>query len=117
MYQEFTFNVAGTSFEGRQGLIHYMMNRERNGASISYSIVREKDNKYDPLACKVLAHVVQKGYPSKWIPVGYVPKTHNAQIASALDKGHKLRQIRGGFHGGTKTKKNVGCHISLISFV
>lgn len=117
MRKVISFTVAGTTFENRQGLIHYLKQRERNGAYITYSIAREKDNDYDPLACKVLAHVTQKGHKDKWIPIGYVPKTHNAEIAATLDANKRISKITGGFHGGTKAKKNVGCHISLIADV
>lgn len=71
--------LVGVTFEGRQEVIKVLTGNER------LAVRREADNKYDKNAVAV---DVQFG--EAWVPIGYIAKDKNANIAKALDAGNEV---------------------------
>lgn len=86
-----TFNVAGVTFENRQA---YLINANRFGIS-QVTLFRDKANKHDPNAIKVLAVI-----NGKKLQVGFVPKDLAAELAPIMDRRIYVKvtgwQLRGG---------------------
>lgn len=70
------FNVAGVSFGGRQGLLHYTARAQK----VHITLWRERDNKQDPNAIKVMVNADNKRFP-----VGYVPRELAKILAPRMD--------------------------------
>lgn len=97
---EYYSKLAGVSFEGRQDVIASLKGEE------ALRVRREPDNKHDPKAVAVDAQVNKE-----WIPIGYIARDKNNDIASTLDSGKevgiKLSEVTGG------GEKNYGVNIFL----
>lgn len=104
------FNIAGTTFEGRQGKL-WNLRKHDKGAYVM--LRREKNNKYDPNAIAVIA-VTGKTHSK----IGYVPKDKALWLAPKMDAGLLVRAYRpasGKFvTGGSGKCKTLGCTISVV---
>lgn len=87
-----TFHVAGVTFENRQG---YLRHIERC-PNVQLTLYREKNNKFDPNAIKVMVHANNKRFP-----VGYVPRQLAAELAPLMDTNIYIRienfKVTGGY--------------------
>lgn len=75
---ELAFNIAGTTYGGRQGFIHYI-NNNKDTAYLMFK--RDKNNKFDKNAVKIVGYVPE----GKLVELGFVPKDIAPRIAKALD--------------------------------
>lgn len=75
-------HVVGTTFKNRQGCICYIM---KNAANAYVSVRRDKRNKFDANAIKVIGHV--KG--GKHVELGFLPKALAKKIAPVMDSGKR----------------------------
>lgn len=101
-------NVAGVTFEGRQGIL------ERCTKDMPCRLEAEPTNKYDPNAIKVM---VATG-PGTVEQVGYVPKNLAAVIAPRLQGESvmvEILEITGGFeqYGGRRASYGMNIAIEL----
>lgn len=90
--------LVGVSFEGRQEIIATLTGDEE------LRFRREPDNEYDSnaVAVDVLAILPDMAYNEivkDWLPIGYIAKDNNAELAMVLDSGKhasiKLTEITG----------------------
>lgn len=96
---EWTFNLAGVTFENR--LAKIARHARRNSA---YKLIREPENPYDGNAILVTAN----GYD-----IGYVPRKINGIIAKAMDEGIVLKAQFQRKHIDDETGKVVGFMIKI----
>lgn len=113
MSKIFRYNskLVGVTFEGRQAVISTLKGDE------PLRVRREADNEYNPNAVAVDVKVGTKGYNDPavmredWLPIGYIAKDKNLEIAKSLDAGIpveiKLASITGG------DGKSFGINIEL----
>ena len=84
--------LVGVTFEGRQAVLSVLTGSE------PLRVRREADNQYDKSAVAVDAFVKKE-----WLPVGYIAKDKNEQLAATLDAGNdafiKIGSITGGVKG------------------
>lgn len=82
--------AAGVSFEGRQELL-LSLDKET-----SFKLERDRRNKFDFYAVKILAYI-----NNSWEQVGFIPKKMSQRISKSLDKGADLSvefyRLTGGF--------------------
>lgn len=101
MKKSYYTKLVGTSFDDRPKAIASM------AAKNELRLRREKDNPYDPRA--VAADAMIKG---KWLPIGYISKESNEDLAKWLDNGGEveinLEDITGGDEG-----KNYGVNVAI----
>lgn len=100
------FNAAGTTFKNRQKYIQYLVMQKKN---FKIRLTREKNNKADPNAVKILAITDDK----KIVQIGYVPREIAATIAPIMDKGSYIYVNSSKIVGGGKNysygmKLNIG---------
>lgn len=85
--------LVGVSFEGRQEVIATLTGDEQ------LRFRREPENEYDSNATAVDVKVVTGKTKIKWLPIGYIAKDNNAELAMVLDSGKhasiKLSEITG----------------------
>lgn len=102
--------LVGVTFEGRQAVISTLNGDE------PLRVRREPDNEYDPNAVAVDVEVYTGDIPNQstlceWIPIGYIAKDKNLEIAKSLDSGIpvdiKMASLSGG--GG----KSFGVNVEL----
>ena len=99
-----TIRVAGVTFDGRQGKL-VTLKKASNGAYLT--LRRERSNPHDPNAVAVIA-VLPNGTHMK---IGYVPKSHNAELARILDSGERTRVRQFAVIGGAGY--NYGCEMKV----
>ncbi len=99
--------IVGTTFEGRQETIGRMNGNEE------LRFRREPDNEYDSnaVAVDVSVLVSAKTKLSEWLPIGYIARDKNSELAEVLTNGKyasiKISDITG---GGVK---NFGLNVSI----
>lgn len=102
--------LVGVSFEGRQETISQMDGSEQ------LRFRREPENEYDSNAIAVDALTVVQGTSTedvhkKWLPIGYIAKDKNSELASVLDEGKEasieISEITGG------GDKNIGVNVYI----
>lgn len=76
----FCTKIAGTTFDGRQGIISDLKNRGMLNYGQSLLLQREYNNKYDSNAVQVLHSQSRQ-------VLGYIPKDTVSRIAEKMDKG------------------------------
>lgn len=85
--------LVGASFEGRQEVIATLTGDEQ------LRFRREPENEYDSNATAVDVKVITGKTKIKWLPIGYIAKDNNAELAMVLDSGKhasiKLSEITG----------------------
>lgn len=77
-----SMHIAGTTFNNRQGYICYIA---KNAKKAYVSVRRDKNNKFDANAIKVIGHVTG----GKHVELGFIPKEIAAKIALVMDAGKK----------------------------
>lgn len=92
--------IVGVTFEGRQAVLSVLKGDE------PLRVRREPDNEYDSNAVAVDAYV-----NSEWLPVGYIAKDKNKDIAATLDAGESMFIKIGSVTGGKD--KSYGLNIFL----
>lgn len=75
-------HIAGTTFNNRQGYICYIA---KNSDKAYVSVRRDKNNKFDINAIKVIGHV----NGGKHVELGFIPKELAAKIAPVMDSGKR----------------------------
>lgn len=113
---EYHSKIVGTTFEGRQDVIASLKGDE------PLRVRREPENEYDPkaVAVDVWVETSTPYHPDNdmgdigggdWIPVGYIARDKNSDIAQTLDSGKdvdiKISEVTGG------GEKNYGMNIFL----
>jgi hypothetical protein len=102
MSKLFKYNskLVGVTFEGRQAVISTLTGKEQ------LRVRREADNEYDPNAVAV---DVQKD--KEWLPIGYIAKDKNLEIAKSLDANIPVEIVLSTITGGDG--KSFGVNIEL----
>lgn len=102
MSKLFKYNskLVGVTFEGRQAVISTLTGKEQ------LRVRREADNEYDPNAVAV---DVLKG--EDWLPIGYIAKDKNLEIAKSLDANIPVEIVLSTITGGDG--KSYGVNIEL----
>lgn len=77
MRYELSFNVAGVTFENRQGLLYYIAKAN----DVKITLWRDKENKNDSNAIKVMVKADGKKFP-----IGFVPKKLAKTLAPIIDE-------------------------------
>ena len=90
----------GVTFEGRQAVISTLKGDE------ALRVRREADNEYDPNA--VAVDVLTK---EEWLPIGYIAKDKNLEIAKTLDAEQPVKIVLSTITGGDG--KSYGVNIEL----
>lgn len=98
--------AVGVTFEGRQAVLSVMKGDEK------LRVVRQLDNEYDKNAVAIEAEVPNAEGVLEWLPVGYIAKDKNEQIARSLDAGIPVSITIGGITGG-KNGNSYGMNIAL----
>ena len=102
---QMTFNVAGTTYEGRQGKLIALKKAGRG----SYIVLRrETTNPHDANAIAVVC-VLPNGTHMK---IGYVPRGFARQLAKVVDAGGKTRVRSYDVVGGGREFR-YGCRLSV----
>ena len=95
--------IVGVTFEGRQDVINQMFGNEQ------LRFRREPENEYDPNAVAVDALVQAGADQERWLPIGYIARDKNSELAELLTDGRyasiSVASITGGEYN-VKTKKN-----------
>lgn len=101
---EYHSKIVGTTFEGRQNIISKLKGDE------SLRVRREPENEYDP---KAVAVDVCVGVPDEfdWLPIGYIARDKNSDIAQTLDSGGDVDIEISDITGGGD--KNYGVNVYL----
>lgn len=102
MSKLFKYNskLVGVTFEGRQAVISTLKGNE------PLRVRREADNEYDPNAVAVDVQVGEE-----FLPIGYIAKDKNLEIAKSLDAGIPVEIILASLTGGNG--KSFGVNIEL----
>jgi hypothetical protein len=102
MSKLFKYNskLVGVTFEGRQAVISTLTGKEQ------LRVRREADNEYDPNAVAV---DVLKG--EEWLPIGYIAKDKNLEIAKSMDADIPVEIVLSTITGGDG--KSFGVNIEL----
>lgn len=100
-------NVAGTTFENRQGKLHTL----RKAESAYLTLRRQPKNEKDENAVQVIAHTVSKNGKKSVFAIGYIPTNKAVWLAPAMDAGKICRVTSFKVIGGGKT--NLGCEITI----
>lgn len=94
--------LVGVTFEGRQEVIKVMSEDD------PIRVRREADNEYDKNAVAV---DVNPG-DDLWLPIGYIAKDKNSDIAAALDAGKEVSITIASLTGGGKKTYGVNTEIA-----
>lgn len=86
-------NVAGTTFEGRQGKLWNLRKAENAGKTCYLTLRREENNERDANAIAVIAHVEDENKKTAF-KVGYVPANVAGWLAKRMDAGMIVRAYR-----------------------
>lgn len=102
MSKVFKYNskLVGVTFEGRQSVISILKGKE------PLRVRREAENEYDPNAVAVDVQV-----NDEWLPIGYIAKDKNLEIAKSLDAGIEVQIVLSTITGGGG--KSFGINIEL----
>lgn len=102
MSKLFKYNskLVGVTFEGRQAVISTLKGDE------PLRVRREADNEYDPNAVAVDVKVGEE-----LLPIGYIAKDKNLEIAKSLDAGIPVEIVLASLTGGNG--KSFGVNIEL----
>lgn len=102
MSKTFKYNskLVGVTFEGRQAVISTLTGKEQ------LRVRREADNEYDKNAVAV---DVLKG--EEWLPIGYIAKDKNLEIAKSMDANIPVEIVLSTITGGDG--KSFGVNIEL----
>lgn len=95
--------IVGVTFEGRQAVLSVLTGSE------PLRVRREADNEYDPLAVAVDAYIKEE-----WLPVGYIAKDKNKDIAATLDAGNDVFIKIGGITGGGSKSYGLNIYLEYI---
>ena len=95
--------LRGTTFEGRQDTIARMQ------TGMAVRLRREPENQYDPRATAI---DVQYSSDSDWMPIGYIAKDKNKDLAAELDKGTDVKIELSSITGGGDKSYGVNVKIS-----
>lgn len=111
-YQTIEFNAAGVTFEGRQNILHNLKTtlRKNPNQTAFARFVRERNNKHDTNAIKILVYTQDSNGKIRWYPIGYVPKATAAKLAPMMDNGARIYNDRFDIIGGAYDS-NLGCKI------
>ena len=97
---KYNSKLVGVTFEGRQAVISQLKGGEQLRCR------REPENEYDPRA--VAVDVLLN---DEWLPVGYIAKDKNKEIAYSMDGGEKIKITLSNITGGDG--KSFGINIEL----
>ena len=97
---KYNSKLVGVTFEGRQAVISQLKGGEQLRCR------REPDNEYDPRA--VAVDVLLN---DEWLPVGYIAKDKNQEIANSMDGGEEIKITLSNITGGDG--KSFGINIEL----
>ena len=102
MTKTFKYNskLVGVTFEGRQAVISTLKGNEK------LQVRREAENEYDPNAVAVDVKVGKE-----WLPIGYIAKDKNLEIAKSLDAEIPVEILLASLTGGNG--KSFGVNIEL----
>lgn len=105
MSKLFKYNskLVGVTFEGRQAVISTLKGNE------PLRVRREAENEYDPNAVAVDVCINDK--TDDWLPIGYIAKDKNLEIAKSLDAGIPVEIKLASLTGGNG--KSFGVNIEL----
>ncbi len=95
--QDYEIRVAGVTFANRQNLLAGL---QRTKKPIGFSLWREKTNKADPNAIKIMAYIGTPEEGQKSFPIGYVPKDVAAELAPVMDAKTWVSIVGYRFTGG-----------------
>lgn len=91
--------LVGVTFEGRQDIIADLVGHEE------LRFRREPDNEYDPNAVAVDVFI------DDWLPVGYIAKDKNAELAKVLDDNKHAHIVLKDITGGDD--KSYGINVEI----
>lgn len=97
---KYNSKLVGVTFEGRQAVISQLKGGEQLRCR------REPDNEYDPRAVAVDVLLNEE-----WLPVGYIAKDKNQEIANSIDGGEEVKITLSNITGGDG--KSFGINIEL----
>lgn len=97
--------AVGVTFDDRQETISKL--NEGNQLKLE----REPDNEYDPNAIAIKAKVM-----TEWLPVGYIAKKNNSQLAKELDEGNDISVTLTAITGGDDKNYGMNVFIKYTSF-
>lgn len=102
-----TLRVAGTTYNNGQRKLSYLATFKPD--DIEIRLQHETDNEYDSNAVKVWAVIKSL---KKYAPIGYLPKSIAAEIASLLDHGCNIA-TSGKVIGGYEGRENYGYLLNM----
>lgn len=103
-----TFRLSGTTFDNRQNILAWLAQFQQ--ADVNLTLQRESDNKYDPNAIKVIAHILPV---KKRAVIGYVPKAYAKELAKVIDKGITVTATLSQIIGGYSYKEMLGALVDI----
>ncbi len=115
-FGKITFNVAGVTFEKRQGKLWNLRKAENDPTKkIFLSLRREKNNERDKNAIAVIAHISSGKQPI--FKIGYVPANIAGWLAPRMDNGLMVRAYAKSkdakfVHGGSG--RNLGVTLKVV---
>lgn len=115
-FGKITFNVAGVTFEKRQGKLWNLRKAENDPTKkIFLSLRREKNNERDKNAIAVIAHISSGKHPV--FKIGYVPANIAGWLAPRMDNGLMVRAYAKSkdtkfVHGGSG--RNLGVTLKVV---
>lgn len=96
--------VAGVTYSNYGGENRQKLLKKMKSGSKAITLVREKENKFDKHAVKVL---------SNYGVIGYIDKDLAPLIASNMDKGNIVKATVTDITGGKEGKVNLGCNLNI----
>ena len=115
-FGKITFNVAGVTFEKRQGKLWNLRKAENDPTKkVFLSLRREKTNERDKNAIAVIAHTGSGKQPI--FKIGYVPANIAGWLAPRMDNGLMVRTYAKStnakfVHGGSG--RNLGVTLKVV---
>lgn len=97
---KYNSKLVGVTFEGRQAVISQLKGGEQLRCR------REPDNQYDANAV-----AVDVSLDNEWLPIGYIAKDKNQEIAKSMDGGEEIKITLSNITGGNG--KSFGINIEL----
>ena len=121
-FGKITFNVAGVTFEKRQGKLWNLRKAENDPTKkIFLSLRREKNNERDKNAIAVIAHISEGKQPI--FKIGYVPaniagwlapRMDNGLIVRAYPKSKDAKFVHGGNAFLNNERHNLGVTLKVV---
>lgn len=106
--QTMTVKAVGTTFENRQERLQFL--KQFRLEDLTITLEREKDNKFDPNAIQIVAHIIPI---NRRTVIGYISKEIAKVMSKMIDKGIQMKAVLRKIIGGCGWKESLGVLVEI----